>query len=218
MSENLEKHFEAFDPCEYTKESRPPSASVVIGVNQDGSPKTARYPGAFTSLKLTPFEQSGGEKIAEVAGPTSEDGLYNDRDPHYLIKHQRPEHRIAILLKAQGNSNREIAQTMGISAVSVANILKQPWARKQLLEEINRAGRNEVIQVFKGAALDVAEAVVAIVNDPETKASDKLSASHLILDRLFGKATQPMDINLSDSKLKTMSDAELLKIATGATN
>lgn len=213
MSE-LEKHFEAFEPSEYTKSARPASADTIIGVNKDGSPKTARYPGAFTSMKLTPYEQStAGEKEPDI-----QDGLHNDRKPFYALKSEKPEHRIAILLKAQGNSNREIAQIMGITPVSVANILRQPWARKQLLEEINRAGRNEVIQVFKGAALDVAEAVVAIVNDPEAKANDKISASHLILDRLFGKATQPMDISLNDSKLKTMSDAELLKIATGATN
>lgn len=210
------KHFEAFDESEYTTASKPPAAGTIIGVNQDGSPKTARYPGAFTSTKQTPFEKAGGERMAEEIG--IDDALYNDRNPHYLIKQQRPEHRIMILLKAQGNSNKEIAAACGVSAVSVANVLKQPWARKQLLEEINRAGRNEVIQVFKGAALDVAEAVVQIVNNPEAKDSDKLSASHLILDRLFGKATQPMDINLDGSKLKTMSDAELLKIATGSNN
>lgn len=215
----LEKHFEAFDPCEYTRESRPPSADVIIGVNQDGTPKTARYPGAFTSTKLTPYEQSP-ESTSQAAQALAEDpdALHNDRKPFYAIKNQKPEHRIAILLKAQGNTNREIAATLGLTPVAVANILKQPWARKQLLEEINRAGRNEVIQVFKGAALDVAEAVVDIVNDPEAKASDKISASHLILDRLFGKATQPMDINLDGSKLKTMSDAELLRIATGQSN
>ena len=211
------KHFEEFDASEYTTQAKAEKPPTIIGQNADGSPKTSRFPGAFTSLKPTPFEKAGGELLKEefVGG---EDALYNDRDPHYLIKHQRPEHRVMILLKAQGNSNKEIAQTLGVSAVSVANVLKQPWARKQLLEEINKAGRSEVIQVFKGAALDVAEAVVGIVNDPEAKASDKISASHLILDRLFGKATQPMDINLDGSKLKTMSDAELLKIATGTNN
>lgn len=215
--EDSSKHFTGFQEDEYTKASKPPTAETIIGVNKDGTPKTARRPGAFTSTKLTPFERAGGEAIREeFAG--CEDKLYNDRDPHYLIKHQRPEHRVMILLKAQGNSNKEIAQTLGVSAVSVANVLKQPWARKQLLEEINKAGRNEVIQVFKGAALDVAEAVVGIVNDPEARDSDKISASNLILDRLFGKATQPMDINLDGSKLKTMSDAELLKIATGTNN
>jgi hypothetical protein len=214
---DLANHFEAFDASEYTTKSRPPSADVVIGVNADGSPKTARHPGAFTSTKPTPFERDGGEAVAEkFAG--GEDGLYNDRNPHYLIKRQKPEHRIVILLKAQGNSNKEIAKITEMSPVAIANILKQPWARKQLLDEINAAGRNEVIQIFKGAAMDVASAVVDIVNDPEAKASDKISASHLILDRLFGKATQPMDINLDGSKLKTMSDAELLKIATGTNN
>lgn len=188
----------------------------VSELNQDGTVKNPRRPGAFTSDQPSPYERAGGlTSAAAVEQAASKDALHNDRNPYYEIKHQKPEHRVVILLKAKGCTNKEIAQTTGLSAVSVSNILRQPWARKQVLEEINSAGRNEVLQIFKGAAMDVAEQMVAIVNDENARPSDKISAGHLILDRLFGKATQPLDVSITDSKLKTMSDEELFKLATG---
>jgi len=205
--------FDEFDKQEVGEYSQ---AAGAKGLNMDGSVKDPRRPGAFTSTKPSPYELSG---LASVDGSeeyaNNPDALHNDRAPHYGIKHQKPEHRIVILLKAQGNSNKEIAEVTGMSAVAVANILRQPWARKQLVEEINSAGRNEVVQMFKGAALEVAEQVISIVKNPESRDSDKISASHLILDRLFGKPNQPMEVNLNDSSLKSMSDEQLLKIASG---
>jgi hypothetical protein len=216
----MKEMFDQFDSVEseYTKASKPPG-NTVIGENQDGSPKSSRYPGAFTSIKPTPFEAAGGQRVAqEFEG--SPDALYNDRAPHYLIKHQKPEHRNMILLKAQGCSNKEIAEVMGVTSVCVANVLRQPWARQQILHEINSLGRNEVTQIFKGAAADVAQMLVDTVNSESEKVAtrDKLSAGSLILDRLFGKAAQPIDVTLNDGALKKMSDAELLKIATNGSN
>ena len=183
--------------------------------------KSRRYPGAYTSEKASPYEQSemAASELEDVAR-NGKDALFNDRPPHYDIKHQKPEHRTIIFLKAEGNTNIEIARVMGMSAVAISNILRQPWARIQLLEEINKAGRNEVVAIFKGAAADVAQSMVDIIQSEDTKASDKISAGHLILDRLFGKATQPMAHSFSDKDFNTMSDEELFKIASGniATN
>jgi len=160
------------------------------------------------------------KSAAEEAARSGPDALFNDRPPHYDIKHQKPEHRTIIFLKAEGNTNIEIARVMGMSPVAISNILRQPWARTQLLDEINKAGRNEVVVIFKGAAADVAQTMVDIIQSEDTKASDKISAGHLILDRLFGKATQPMAHSFSDKDFNTMSDEELFKIASGdvATN
>lgn len=210
--------FDSFDKDEYTKAATPDMVSVhgVKVLNKDGTEKTKRHPGAFTSTEQTPYEKSGAAEWNGAEEYASKgDALFNDRPPHYAIKHQKPEHRIVILLKAGGSTNKEIAGLTGLSPVSISNILRQPWARQQLADEINSAGRNEVVQTFKAAALDVAEAMVEIVKNPESRSSDKISAGHLILDRLFGKPTQPLDVNLSESSLKTMSDDELLKIATG---
>lgn len=225
--------FDQFDAAEYTTACRPnppvqptaesgeavPSSARIIGVNANGTPKTARYPGAFTSTKPTPFELAGGEKMQEEFA-NEPDQLYNDRPPRYIIKHQKPEHRNMILLKAQGCSNKEIAELMGVTAVCVANVLKQPWARQQVLQEINSLGRNEVTQIFKSAAADVAQMLVDTVNSVDEKVTprEKISAGSLILDRLFGKAAQPIDVSINDGALKKMSDEELLRIATNGSN
>lgn len=169
-------------------------------------------PGAYTSLEKSPYEKAGGE---EVGGASDGDSLHNDRAPYYELKSEKPEHRTIILLKAQGITNKEIASITGYTPVAVSNILRQPWARKQLVQEINSAGRSEVIQLFKGAAVEVAEMMIDVVNNDEARTADKLTAGSMILDRLFGKASQALSIDINDKTLKTMSDAELLKIATG---
>jgi hypothetical protein len=198
----------------YTEAAKP---NVIIGTNMDGTPKTARHPGAFTSEKPSPYEASGAADLATAEDyRNNPDALYNDRAPRYEIKSQKPEHRTIIFLKAEGNTNREIARVMGMSEVAISNILRQPWARTQLLDEINKAGRNEVVTIFKGAAAEVAQQMVDIVNNPEARAGDKISAGHLILDRLFGKATQPLAHSFSDSDLKSMSDEQLMKLASGS--
>ena len=211
---------EVFDSLNVVADEYSTSAKV-IGENADGTPKTARYPGAFTSTKDSPYERSAmATSDIEKEARSGPDALFNDRQPHYEIKHQKPEHRIVIFLKAEGNTNREIARITGMSEVAISNILRQPWARTQLLDEINKAGRNEVVEIFKGAAADVAQTMVDIVNNPEAKSADKISASHLILDRLFGKATQPLAHSFSEGDLKNLTDDQLFKIASGdvATN
>lgn len=206
-----------FDTYTSAAKDQPAADSPVIGTNVDGTPKTARYPGAFTSTKASPYEMSPMAQSAEEdAARNGPDALYNDRQPRYEIKHQKPEHRTIIFLKAEGNTNREISRITGMSEVAISNILRQPWARTQLLDEINKAGRNEVVTIFKGAAAEVAQTMVDIISNPEVKASDKISAGHLILDRLFGKATQPLAHTFSDSDLSKMSDDQLLKLASGS--
>lgn len=142
--------------------------------------------------------------------PDSVDPLFNDVDPAYVIKHEKPEHRIVIFLKAQGFSNREIAERTGMTTTAIGYILKQPWARARLLAEIQSAGRDGVHELLKGAVDDCVLTLIDIQADEKARASDRISASTAILDRFFGKPTQRVE-SINTNVTASMNDVTKMK-------
>ena len=115
----------------------------------------------------------------------SPDALYNDKMSDVRLKREKPEHRIIVLLKAQGYSNREIAEKMEMTSVAVGYILRQPWTRERLVAEINSAGRDAVNELLKGA---VADAVMTLIDVNQSgKPSERVTAANSLLDRYYGK-------------------------------
>ena len=150
----------------------------------------------------------------EEAFEGREDGLYNPTKPDFGILHEKPEHRLIILLKSQGHSNTEIARLTGYTIPWVGQILRQPWARNRVLEEINKAGRENVSALLESSAVDSVYTII----DLRDKADDegvRLRASQDLLDRYLGKATQKVE---SKSEVKHLSgdiaevDAELNRV------
>jgi len=177
---------------EYTVAANPPSA-LIINAN----------PGEHSSLGAT-------DKVVDDVAPRP---LFNGRQPAYVLKAERPEHRAIIMLKAAGRTNVEIAEATGTTTVHVATIVKQPWAVTQILKEIEGAGREPVIELMQGAAFDAATRLIEIANvakNEETKRKANLD----VLQFSFGKPNQPITSTLTIAP-STMSekqiDAELAK-------
>ncbi|HEY5960950.1 MAG TPA: hypothetical protein VIV60_30550 [Polyangiaceae bacterium] len=160
------------------------------------------------------------ESLADVATgrfvlPPEERPLYcapgYTSDPHWRTVREKPIHRAVIFLKAQGLSNREISTRLGIHWVTVCNIVRQPWAAKQIVEEIAKAGRGEVETLLEGA---VADSIVKLINlrddDDAPKDVQRKSANDL-LDRFYGKPNQKIITASVDPN--DLSDAELAEIA-----
>lgn len=118
--------------------------------------------------------------------------LFNSREPDFGIQHEKAEHRIVILLKAQGHSNLEIARLTGYTNPWVGQILRQPWAKQRLLEEINSAGRDSISGLLEGAAADSIYKIVELRDTAEDQGVQLRSAQD-ILDRFLGKATQKIE-------------------------
>lgn len=55
----------------------------------------------------------------------------------------------------------------------------------------------DVKKIFKAATVPAAKALVAIVEDEKAKPLDRIRAAEIILDRVYGKAVQPIDAELS---------------------
>ena len=121
--------------------------------------------------------------------------LFNGRGPAYVLKAERPEHRIIIMLKAAGRTNIEIAEATGTTPVHVAHIVKQPWAVEQILKEIETVGRSPVIEMLHDAAIPAAQFQINLLHDTEANKETRRKASDSILDRVLGKANQPVSID-----------------------
>lgn len=122
----------------------------------------------------------------------SVDVLYNAKDPNLGILSESPRHRMVIYLKAQGLANRKIAHRMGYTDAWVSQILRQPWARLRLLEELRIGGREGVQGILQAEAEESVYTLIGLRDAAEDEGV-RLRASQDLLDRYLGKATQRVE-------------------------
>lgn len=96
-----------------------------------------------------------------------------------------------------------------IKAQRIANL--KPIPKGTALNPAGRPKTPEAVKaILKAATPAAAQALADIVADPAKKASDRIKAAEIILDRVLGKAVQPIDANVRHS-WDELSDAELNK-------
>lgn len=152
----------------------------------------------------SPLSGSAVEQDYEKSGV----GLFNDRSPNLAVLSEKPEHRIVIFLKAQGMSNNEIARRTGYTYPWVSQILRQPWARKRLVEEITASGRDAVEEMLKSAAEDSVYTLISERDNEAAKPSERIAAANSLLDRFLGKPTQKVEQTVRTGKLDTLEETE----------
>lgn len=115
-------------------------------------------------------------------------GVPNENGP----KTEKPMHRYMCILSSRGLSNREIAEATGYTPTQVGNVLRAPWAKKLISELIHQEmGETGAVEFLRGAVTDVVVQLKDIALNAE-KPADRLSGCKEILDRVFGKSTQPI--------------------------
>jgi hypothetical protein len=180
---------------------------------------TARYPGAFSSDEMTPWQKAVANGEAIPASPQMNGkvkSMFSPREPYYAIKHQRLEHMTVIYLKAQGLTNTEIAAQTGWTTVAISNLLRQPWAQEQVLEIVHQNGGNAVQQCLNANALKAVQRLVREMDNDDARPSERIVAADKLLDRLYGKPNQPIEHRAGDTS--QMSDEELEAIVKRGTS
>ena len=117
----------------------------------------------------------------------SENRLFGDKPPNLAIKNERPEHRMIVYLKAQGLTNKEIADKTGYGYQWVCQITRQPWFRERFIAECEDAGKDAVQAFLKAEVLPSLETLAEIRDNPKAKEAARVTASNSILDRFLGK-------------------------------
>lgn len=122
------------------------------------------------------------------------------RPPNLACTFEKPEHRLLLYLKAQGYSNREVAQKTGYTEAWVSQITRQPWFLKRLLTEVRAAGR-EGLQKFMQVQAE--ESLYKVVQLRETAKSEvvQLGAAINLLDRFFGKPIQRTEVKMETTQV-----------------
>lgn len=168
----------------------PPVAEIDLDGFSAANPAGAPPAPSESSVNRQLYENSSlSGSSCEADAESNPARFFNARPPNLAILHEKAEHRIIIMLKAQGKSNREIARVVGNTEAWISQVLRQPWARERLVEEITLAGRDSVNEILRGEVENTIFKLIE-VRDTATKQSDAIAASKEILDRFLGKPTQ----------------------------
>lgn len=147
----------------------------------------------------------------DALGPAVEiaDPLYNVKPPKLELKHEKAAHRLMTDLAMEGLTAVEIAEQTGFHPATVRNVIRQYWAQKRLTEGLNSA-RQQVVASMQEEVYNSWQKLLELrdsCDKPEVIA--KVCESHL--DRVFGKATQPLAV-YDGVDLDKLSDEELAKL------
>jgi hypothetical protein len=132
------------------------------------------------------------DKRANGVNAKLENALVGDFDAPRELKQERHYHRTFINMASAGYTTTEIAQLTGFSKHTVTICLRQPWARKFLINEAKKTVTDQIREVLEKQALPSIELLVKVRDDTNARNTDRLSASQQLLDRFLGKAAQPI--------------------------
>lgn len=150
-----------------------------------------------------------------------EDHLHGDYDPRPNCKtgkptmqHEKPVHRLMQEMHMEGYSIREIASATKYCEEQVSTILRQPWARKRMIEQAKKGVKETLSAVLEELALPTLKEIVALGNKQETPAATQLACKQEVLNRFLGRPTQPIVQEQKDPKSLTNEElqAEVAKV------
>lgn len=147
--------------------------------------------------------------------PPFEDALRNDPIAIQDVQSEKPWHRLAIMMASSGSTVTEIAEKLERTVTWVSLLLRQPWARERLVNEIQRAGRNEIETLLKSAGPSAIQRVIELSESAKNEAV-RLAANREIIDRLLGKAVEKievtrkpdLDLDKVNQELKALEEQE----------
>jgi len=161
------------------------------------------------------LRESVSEKgiLAESLREYTEDPnrLFNDSVPLVDLQREKPEHRLVVELKARGMTHREIAALTGYTTVAISYIVRQPWARKRILELIQTSVKaaDPCLELLKQEAANNLQTLIDIRDGAfDAEPSTRAAAANALLDRLWGKPTQKVEQKISRVSLDSVADLE----------
>jgi hypothetical protein len=142
------------------------------------------------------------------------DGLYGAKDPNLAILREKPEHRLILLLKVKGFSNREIARQLGFTDAWISQVVRQPWFQVELLKELRKIKGEIVDSIVRVEATNSIFKLIQLRDNARSEEVQKSSAIHL-LDMHLGKPiqrSQSVNINVQDTVVRVEGIDDELKL------
>lgn len=89
--------------------------------------------------------------------------------------------RLAVNLLARGKTNREVAQTIGVTERTVYAWRQKPAVQRAIFEQ-----QQELIDTSQGQGINVIpeamQTLVSIMNDPDARPADRIAASRALIN------------------------------------
>lgn len=162
-----------------------------------------------------PSLDSNLESNKELA--RADGSLFNARAPRYINQRETWQHRVIAFLKAEGYTNKEIADRTGYSALVIGNIIRQPCIVELIRQELSKAGRSALSNVLsEEEAIKSIEKLIELRNGAESQEVQRKAANDH-LNRIYGCPNQSIT-HTQQTDLDKLTDAELLKIAMRGKN
>ena len=106
--------------------------------------------------------------------------------PNLVIRHEKTQHRLVLLLKLKGYTNREIAQEMEMSEGWVSQIVRQPWFQERMCNALADAQEDIFENLVKKEARNSYATMVQLRDNAKSEDVRARMAVALV-ERHFGK-------------------------------
>lgn len=144
----------------------------------------------------------------ESANPLS---LHGGKPPTVEIQNEKPEHRVIMLLLAQGCSPAEVAEATGYTVVHIRNLRRQPWFREKFTALMTELGKDAVQAWLKSEIPASLETLASIRDDDNQRGATRVAAANSILDRGLGKATVRIETKTLTPTDEAVQEVEALR-------
>lgn len=162
------------------------------------------------SLSTDPAESKVVDRGYHDMGTKKYEGtpFHGETDPQIHIQKEKPEHRLIIMMFAQGLSAKEVflqlggewcneknntgpvPQTGQYTYPHITQIRKQPWAQKEIVRIMQQNGSDKISARFAELGSRAIDTLEQVMEDVEEKGNVRAQAANAILDRFLGKPTQ----------------------------
>lgn len=128
------------------------------------------------------------------------------------LVNERAIHRLMCYGAMAGKTNKQIAEELDVSTTTVSSVLRQPWARKFITEEMRVMAKAGGLDDFIASeGINTARTIIELRDSIAVPAAVRATLCINILDRILGKPTQHVktETNLTfDEAAKEDADIE----------
>lgn len=135
-----------------------------------------------------------------------------ERPPLREVLKEEPWHRVALTLFAAGLSQKEVAECCSRSLPTVGTLKRQPWFQEALVKLVEeRTGSRDILELMKAECLGALQVQLDIMHNEKASPSVRANVANSILDRVYGKATQKVEVSGGIKSGDPVAEVEELK-------
>jgi len=149
----------------------------------------------------------------EDPGPDVDYSVLFDRPKSFQPKELSPRQQQIVRFHALGMRNIDIARRLGVTPVTVSNIIRSVLGKEEL-EKLREAADQEAssayIQMVRSASVAV-DALEQVIEDGEADTGARVRAAIALLDRAGLSPVRKTDVQVTDNKHITIEDIDGMK-------